>query len=137
MRAGAVQAFGLALACLLVAGYFALNARDAGRVQHANEFGAAGDYARAISTARSVSSGPFHSGALLVEGQAAIALGDYGDAIRALQLARSANPDDWSVHLALAGALLGASQRAAAVAELNAAKRLNPLLVTPPEFARR
>jgi Flp pilus assembly protein TadD len=121
-------------ACLLIAGWLALHARDEARLRAANELGLRGDVAGALTKARTVRRAPAAERALLVEA--------YAEAVRdrparsAALFARAArrDPRDWTLQRDWARALLAAGDRAGAARRMAVAVALNPRLRVPSGF---
>jgi Flp pilus assembly protein TadD len=136
MRSHRLAATAAALACLLTAGYLALQSRDEAKVRRANELGADNRLAEAIHEARRVSRAPAKLRALIVEAKAATLLGQFDVADDALTQALDRDPANWRLHSDRAVVLLSEGKRDPARREMSRALGLNPKLKLPAGFVR-
>ena len=126
-----------ALACLLAAGYLALQSSAESKVRRANELGADNRLAEAIEEAKKVSRAPAILRALDVEAKAATLLGRFDVAAHALDRALERDPDNWRLRQDHAVILLRQRQRDLARREMSRALALNPRMTLPPGFVRQ
>lgn len=117
-----------AASCLVGAIYLGSGWRDERRLQDAKAAARAGDHRRAIEEARKITRAPTHVRALVVEGQAALELGDATAATRVFRRAAEAAPNDFEIRRAWAAALLSDGRRDQAERQFARAAALNPLI---------
>jgi Flp pilus assembly protein TadD len=126
----------VAMGCLLVGAYMAINARQEARVREANELGLKGRYAEAVAKSKDVSSRPALTRALIVRGVAALALTRPAEAGSAFAHAVRNDPNNWELRKDYAIALARLGERRRAQAQMARALALNPRLALPRGFTR-
>jgi Flp pilus assembly protein TadD len=136
MRAHRLTATAAALACLLTAGFLALQSRDEAKVRRANELGADNRLADALAEAKRVSRPPAVLRALVVQAKAATLMGRLDVADDALARALERDPSNWQLHSERAVVLLRQGKRGPARREMGRALALNPKLELPAGFVR-
>ena len=114
-------AFAAALACLLAAGYLALQSSAESKVRRANELGAQNRLADALHEAQKVSRAPAVLRALDVEAKAARLLGRLDVADQALSDAIDRDPNNWRLHQDRGVILLAEGKRELARREMSRA----------------
>jgi Flp pilus assembly protein TadD len=119
----------IAALCAVTAVYLFLGAKDASRVERANDLGRQGDYAAALREVETVRRAPADAAALLVRARALTALGQAAPAVRAWRAALRRIPNDWKLHVEYARALarLG-GDRDSVQRAYTRARELNPRL---------
>jgi Flp pilus assembly protein TadD len=137
MASPRLPAFAAALACLLAAGYLALQSSAESKVRKANELGAQNRLADALHEAQKVSRAPAVLRALGVEATAAALLGRLDVADHAFTDALDRDPDNWRLHEDRGVILLQMGKRGLARREMSRALALNPKMKLPPGFIRQ
>ena len=123
----------MAAVCALLAGFMALNGRDASMVRRANEAGAAGRFDDAVRHAERVNRAPADLRALLVIARAHTAAGRGAQADRAWAAVARRDPNNWVVHCEWARALGVVRADPDRIARIyRRARDLNPRLPRPP-----
>lgn len=115
------------MSCAAIAVYLQLGARDAGRVRAANDQAAAGRFAQAVSTARSVDSTPADLRAMHVEARTLALAGRPAAASRVYARIARRDPNNWLIQYEWARVSFR-TEPVAAIARMRRAKELNPLL---------
>jgi len=86
-----------AIACIVLAGYLALAARDIDRVRDGAQLVQRGEFAAAAERVDGVASAPASREAAIVSAFAAAGAGDRAAAERAFARAVDASPNDWAL----------------------------------------
>lgn len=123
-----------ALCCAACAVWLGVQAVDARRVHRANDLGLQGRHAEALAVAAKVTRAPAALRADRVDATAAISLGQFAVADRALARAVAAAPNDWTAHRDRAVVLQQLGRLREAAAEMGRAVALNPRMRVPAGF---